>query len=198
MNFYQKSRRDLIALLILAALLLAYVLVFSGAHAYAQNTAISPTGPGDLQVPHCEFRVIGGMCQINVLGRTNLVAYRPLSTQAYLIRVFDMAGNELSKTFYGRRFGQPLKPDQTLLDGSWSNSIAAGYGHLRIIDFAHYGNEDGWAADIPKSFHLQEPGNYRVRVELRLFTKGTNGDYQPFFLPPVESIVKIYDIKSRE
>jgi hypothetical protein len=42
-----------------------------------------------------------------------------------------------------------------------------------------------------KSFRIKEADQYRLQVEVRLFTKDTNGLFQPFILPPVEAKVNI-------
>jgi len=147
----------------------------------------------NLIAPSCQAYMVNGICHIEVSGHTNLIAYRPLQSQAYVIRLYTYDGIEIQKTFYGRHFGLPLNPDKSLLDGSWKNSVAAEYGHSRIIDFNNYANTDQWFADITNSFRIKEPGTYRLKVQLRLFVRDTNNMYQPFLFPPVETIVRFGD-----
>ena len=45
--------------------------------------------------------------------------------------------------------------------------------------------------NILKSFCIKDPGEYRLQVEVRLFTKDIKGVFQPFILPPVETKVNI-------
>lgn len=70
--------------------------------------------------------------------------------------------------------------------------MAAMYGHSRKLDFSHGDyTSHYWDFDVVKSFRIKEPGEYRLQVQVRLFVKDTNGVFQPFILPPVETPVKI-------
>lgn len=131
-------------------------------------------------------------CKIGIGGHTNIIGYRPISTQAFDAHLFDENGKEIAKTFYGRSYGLPLNPDKKLLDGTWVNDLEAGYGHGRLLDFVHgYANNPEWKFEMLKTFRIKEPGEYRLKVQVRLFTKDTNGIFQPFILPPVETKVNI-------
>ena len=131
-------------------------------------------------------------CNIGIYGRTNVTIYRPLLNQVYDAHLYSEEGREVSKTSYGLVFGMPLKPDSKLLDGSWQNDVPTMYGHSRILSFeSGYGSTREWSFDILKSFRIKEPGHYRLTVQVRLFTKDTNGIFQPFVLPPVETKVYI-------
>jgi hypothetical protein len=131
-------------------------------------------------------------CNIGIFGNTNLIAYKPLSSQAFDMHLFKIEGDEILKTSYGHQFGQKLEPDKKLLDGTFRNDPAEMYGHSRML---HFDTGDGdshfWDFDVLKSFRIKEPGEYRLQVEVRLFTKDTNGVFQPFILPPVETKVNI-------
>ena len=126
-------------------------------------------------------------CSIGVCGWTNLTLYRPYKSQAYDAHLFDAASKEVSKTFYGRSFGQPLKADKQLLDGSWRNSLATAYGNSREMSFTNGYGDSYWDIDMIRSFRIKAAGEYRLQVQVRLFTKDTNGVFQPFILPPTET-----------
>jgi hypothetical protein len=132
-------------------------------------------------------------CEIGVLGHTNVTAYKPLRSQAYEARLFDMNGKEISKTADGKKnFGLPLKPDKALLDGSFDSTGEAMWGNPRTLNFTNWdGASHYWEFNIVKSFYIKEPGNYRLQVQVCLFTKDTSGVFQPFILPPVETKVNI-------
>jgi hypothetical protein len=117
----------------------------------------------------------------------------PLRSQAFDARLFNSDGKEISKSFYDEKFGQSLRPDKSLLDGSFRQSLPAMYGHSRELDFKNCHADDTryWDFDVLSSFRIKEPGEYRLQVQVRLFTKDTNGAFQPFILPPVETKVKM-------
>lgn len=148
--------------------------------------------------PYGEIRIVqnGGpprpkLCWVGFFGHTNLVAYRPLSSQAFDAQLFDENGKEVAKNF-GCQFGKKPKPDAKLLDGSFRKEIAEMYGPSRMLNFT---NGDGgcpyWEFDIVKSFRVKEPGAYRLKVQVRLFVKDTNGIFQTYFVPSVERKVTI-------
>jgi len=131
---------------------------------------------------------------VGVMGRTNLTAYKPLRLQAFDIQLFDEDGNEIRKTWYGRQFGQPLKPDKKLLDGTFRKDLGEMYGHSRELLFNHgAGESQMWDFDPIKAFRIKEPGTYRLQVTVRLFVKDTNNVFQPFILAPVSKPLKIVD-----
>jgi hypothetical protein len=131
-------------------------------------------------------------CDIGFIGQTNVTAYKPLSSRAYEAHLFDVNGKEVPKTAYGKSHGLPLKPDKELLDGSWVYNPAYLYGDPRELDFRGpcAGSREWWF-DMVKYFQIKEPGEYRLQVEVRLFTKDTNGIFQPFVLPSVETNLNI-------
>ena len=129
-------------------------------------------------------------CQISYRGHTNMVVYEPLPEQLVDFHLFSKDGKEISKKS-NYKFSQPLKPDKQLLAGHYSIQDDVIRGHDRIMDFKNGNYSHFWRFDILKSFRIKEPGEYRLQVEVRLFTKDTNGVFQPFLLPPVETKVKI-------
>jgi len=128
---------------------------------------------------------------IGVGGNTNLVVYRPLHSQAFDAHLFATGGKEISKARFNHEFGQTLKPDKELLDGSYAMSSEAEFGHSRMMIFPRDSSAHYWDFDVMKCFRIKEPGEYHLQVQVRLFTKDTNGVFQPFILPPVETKVKI-------
>jgi hypothetical protein len=131
-------------------------------------------------------------CSIVVLGHTNFTAYEPLRSQAFEIHLFDAMGKEIQKTAYGKSFGLPLKPDKALQDGSFDYTGEALWGHLRTLNFTSLGGgSGGWEFRFINAFRIKQPSEYRLQVQVRLFTKDTNGVFQPFLLPPVETKVNI-------
>jgi hypothetical protein len=128
-------------------------------------------------------------CQVSYRGHTNIVVYVPIPNQEFDARLFSMSGKEIPKAS-DCEFGQKLQPDKSLLGGNnfiMDNGIR---GHERRLDFKNGNCSHFWDFDILKSFRIKEPGEYRLQVEVRLFTKDTNGVFQPFILPPVETKVK--------
>ncbi len=66
------------------------------------------------------------------------------------------------------------------------------YGNSRELHFdTGDGNGHYWDFNILHCFRFNKPGIYRLQVQGRLFTKDTNGVFQPFMLPPVETNVTI-------
>ena len=106
-----------------------------------------------------------------------------------------MSGKEIPKKS-DYKFGQKLKPDKSLLNGdsaaidAYSDSYSDNV-YERQLDFKNVNHSHVWRFDILKSFHIKVPGDYRLQVQVRLFTKDTNGVFQPFILPPVETKVNI-------
>jgi hypothetical protein len=140
---------------------------------------------------HAVISLVNGQCRIGVGGNTNVVAYRPLHSQAYDAHLFAKDGKEIPKAWFNHEFGQTLKPDKKLLDGSFAMDLDAQYGHSRMLLFPTCSDAHYWDFDVLKSFRIKEAGEYRLEVQVRLFIKDTNADFQPFFLPPVETHVKI-------
>ena len=131
---------------------------------------------------------------VGVLGRTNLTAYKPLRTQAFEIQLFDENGKEVRKTWCGRQFGETLKPDKKLLDGTFRLDPGVGWGRSRELLFNHGAGEGNmWNFNLVKAFKIEDSGPYRLQVTVRLFVKDTNGVFKPFILPPVSKEVKISD-----
>jgi|GEM_PF-2248729 len=137
------------------------------------------------------------ICYVGVRGHTNVMGFRPLPSQAFDAHLFGHDGKEIPKTFfYGHKFGQELKPDKEFkefLNGKGPGVIHEMYDDTRrTLDFAAgAGSNHYWDFDVLKSFRIKEPGEYRLQVQVRLFTKDTNGVFQPFILPPVETKVII-------
>ncbi len=144
--------------------------------------------------PNTPIFMLGTSCCIGIFGRTNIIAYKPLPSEAFDAHLFRTDGKEIPKSYYGKKFGFPPKPDPQLLDGSWRYTLEAGYGHPREINF-RWGNGESreWDFDVLKFFQIKEPGDYRLQVQVRLFVKDTNGVFQPFILPPVETKINISD-----
>jgi hypothetical protein len=146
--------------------------------------------------PHAVIRIEqpGGTrkvsCEIGyMMGKTNLVVYKPLPNQAFDARLFDQNGKEIPKAWFNFEFGRPLKPDKKLLDGTYDSTNEARWGNPRKLNSggcSHY-----WDFDVVKSFRINAPGQYRLEVQVRMFVKDTNGVFQPFILPPVETAVTI-------
>ncbi len=122
-------------------------------------------------------------------GHTNMVVYEPIPEQLLDARLFSTDGKEIPKA-PDCKFGQKLKPDKWLLAGNYIIPDDAMNVHYRRMDFKNGNCSHFWSFDILKSFRIKEPGEYRLQVEVRLFTKDTNGVFQPFILPPVETKVK--------
>jgi hypothetical protein len=137
----------------------------------------------------------GNQCQVSYVGRTNLVVYIPIPEQQFDFRLFSMDGKEIPKRS-NYKFGQKLKPDKSLFNGdpaaidAYSDSYSDNI-YERRLDFKNFNHSHFWRFDILKSFKIKEPGEYRLQVQVRLFTKDTNGVFQPFILPPVETKVSI-------
>jgi hypothetical protein len=129
-----------------------------------------------------------------VVGYTNILFYKPLPFQALDVHLYNNSGKEVPKTTYGSKYGQPLKPDKELVEGPsppyFPDEV---YGsQIRELHFEiTRGNPGYWNLDALKSFRIKEAGEYRLQVQVRLFTKDTNGVFQPFILPPVETKVSI-------
>lgn len=128
-------------------------------------------------------------CQVSYRGHTNIVVYVPLPEEVFDARLYSMEGKEIPKTF-DCKFGQKLKPDKALLTGSLSY-FDGWRVHDRRLDFKNGNTGDYWRFDILKSFQVKKAGEYRLQVQVRLFSKDTNGLFQPFILPPVETKVVI-------
>jgi|SRR5665213_44002 len=141
---------------------------------------------------HTEILVRNGetSCQVSYLGHTNMVVYVPIPEQKFDARLFSISGKEISKAS-DCKFGQKLKPDKSLLDGARYYSYDGWNGYDRRLDFKNGNHGNFWDFDILKSFQIKKAGEYRLQVQVRLFTKDTNGVFQPFILPPVETKVKI-------
>lgn len=133
-------------------------------------------------------------CIVGIDGWTNLTLFKPLKAQSFEAHLYDENSKEVSKAFFGKPFGSKIEPDKKLIDGSWQNDLAAMYGNSREMCFTNgFGTTLESDLDIVKSFRIKGPGEYRLQVEVRLFNKDTNGIFQPFILPPVESKVSISD-----
>jgi hypothetical protein len=140
---------------------------------------------------HAVISLFGQQCWIGVGGNTNLVVYRPLRSQAFDAHLSAASGKEISKAWFTHQFGRTLKPDKELLDGSFATNLEAQFGNSRMLFFPQNSSSHYWDFDILKSFRIKEPGEYRLQVQVRLFAKDTNGVFQPFILPPVETKVEI-------
>ncbi len=136
-------------------------------------------------------------CWVGVrAGRTNLLAYRPLPTQAFDAHLIGQDGKGIAKSEAGRLFGQKLQPDEQFKEFQMKGraAYAEGFdGSRRGLYFLEGsdGNDHYWDFNIVKSFEIKEPGEYRLQVQVRLFARDTNGVFQPFILPTVEKPVKI-------
>lgn len=84
--------------------------------------------------------------------------------------------------------------DKKLMDGSYATDLSAMYGRSRELVF-NYGAGDShlWDLELTKAFKIDEPGDYRLQVTVRLFVRDTNGFFSPFVLPPVSSWIKLSD-----
>jgi len=121
-----------------------------------------------------------------------MVVYEPIPEQLFDANLFSIDGKEIPKTS-DCKFGQKLDPDKSLLAGNYSIQDDVIRGHDRRMDFKNGDYSHFWRFDILKSFRIKEPGQYRLQVEVRLFVKDTNGVFQPFILPPVETKVNVSD-----
>jgi hypothetical protein len=140
---------------------------------------------------HTELFVWRGenKCQVSYRGHTNLVVYVPIPEQEFDARLFTVSGQEVPKT-HDCKFGQNLQPDKALLAGvSYIMEGISGYD--RRMDFSNVNESHFWNIDLLKSFQIKKSGVYCLQVQVRLFTKDTNGVFQPFLLPPVETKVDI-------
>lgn len=134
------------------------------------------------------------VCWVGILGQTNITTYKPLPTQAFEAQLLDEDGKEVKKTSYGRQFGEPASPDQKLLDGTFRKDAGEAWGRSRELRFATGdGSSHYWDFDVLKAFKIKEPGEYRLQVTVRLFSKDTNGVFKPLILPPVSQQLKITD-----
>lgn len=131
-------------------------------------------------------------CFVGVMSRTNLVAYKPLPSQAYEAGLFDEAGRSIPKTSEGRKtFGKPLKVDDELRDAI-HHRILNQLRDERTLDLNVGDGDPGiWDFYILKSFRVTQAGRYRLQVQARLFVKDTNGRFQPLLLAPVETQLTI-------
>ena len=125
-------------------------------------------------------------CQVNYRGHTNMVVYVPIPEQEFDAKLFSMTGQEIPKARHCK-FGQTLQPDEALLAGQLSYQDDVIRGHDRRLDFKNGNCSHFWEFDVLKSFKIKKSGVYRLQVQVRLFTKDTNGVFQPFLLPPVEA-----------
>lgn len=131
-------------------------------------------------------------CQVGIMGYTNVLAYKPLSDEAFDARLFGSDGKEVPKTAYGRQFGKSPKPDRRLLDGSFKKDSDAMYGKSRELQFpTGDGSDHYWDFVVMKAFKIKKTGMYRLQIEVRLFVEVTNGVFQPLVLPPAETQVQI-------
>ena len=140
---------------------------------------------------HTVIRLCGEQCRIGVVGNSNLVVFKPLHSEAIDAHLFATDGKEVSKGWFNHEFGQTLKPDEKLLDGSFAVDLDAQFGHSRRLYFPRDSDAHYWDLDVLKSFRVKSAGQYRLQVQVRLFTKDTNGIFQPFILPPVETNIEI-------
>jgi hypothetical protein len=131
-------------------------------------------------------------CQVSYRGHTNMIVYEPIPEQLFDAHLLSEDGKEVPKTA-GCKFGQTLKPDKRLLVGNYRIMDDAIRGHDRRLDFKNGNCSHFWEFDILKSFQVKKPGVYGLQVEVRLFTKDTNGVFKPFLLPPVETKLKILE-----
>jgi hypothetical protein len=144
------------------------------------------------------FRDGGTSCQISYWGNTNMVVYVPIPEQQFDFHLFSMNGKEIPKTS-DNKFGQRLKPDQSLLNGNseavdvYSESYTDNI-YDRRLDFNHFNHSHFWRFDILKLFQIEKPGEYRLQVTVRLFTKDPSGVFQPFILAPVETKVNFNNL----
>ena len=129
-------------------------------------------------------------CQISYRGHTNIVVYEPIPEQLFDFHLFSMDGKEIQKKI-DYKFSQKLQPDKPLLAENYSIQDDVIHGHYRQMDFKNGNCSHFWRFDILKSFQVKKAGEYRLQVEVRLFTKDTNGVFQPFALPPAETKVNI-------
>lgn len=129
-------------------------------------------------------------CQVSYRGHTNMIVYIPIPNQEFDARLFSMSGKEIPKVS-GCKFGQKLQPDKSLLSGNNFIMDDVIRGHERRLDFKNGNCSHFWDFDMLKSFQIKDPGEYRLQVQVRLFTKDTNGVFKPFILPPVETKVNI-------
>ena len=134
-------------------------------------------------------------CQISYRGHTNMVVYEPIPEQLFDFHLFSTDGKEIQKKS-NYKFGQKLQPDKSLLAGNYGIQDDAINVHDRRLNFKNGNYSHFWNFDILKSFRIKAPGEYRLQVEVRLFTKDTNGVFQPFILPPVETRVEISESAS--
>jgi hypothetical protein len=185
--------------------ILALLLIAASYKSLAQTNDISPelheaTKGADARLQfyltnefpiHTEIIVRNGetKCQVSYRGHTNVVVYVPIPEQEFDAHLFSASGKEISKAT-GCKFGQKLQPDRSLLAGTLSY-FDGWRGYDRRLDFKNGNCSHFWGFDILKSFRIKEADQYRLQVEVRLFTKDTNGLFQPFILPPVEAKVNI-------
>lgn len=123
-------------------------------------------------------------------GHTNVVVYEPVPEQLFDVHLFSENGKEIARTS-SCKFGQTLKPDKALLAGNFYIQDDALRGHERRMDFKDGNYSHFWNLDIMKLFRIKKPGNYRLQVQGRLFTKDANGVFHPFILPQVETEIGI-------
>lgn len=141
---------------------------------------------------------LGGY-SIEVDGHTNIIAYKPLLPQRFDLHLYDANGKAVSKTWWAWwNIGATLKLDAKLLDGAFKNDEGFGYSREVVFGPRSLGEIGGesppaWIADfnIFQCFRIKEPGEYRLQVQVRLFTKDAKGVFQPFILPPVETRIDI-------
>jgi len=126
-------------------------------------------------------------CEVVVRGFTNGVFYLPVESQRWEAWLVGPAGEALSKTKIGKQFGQPLAPDEDLLD-----PLKHG-GPMRTADtFRHatFGRPDcgrDYGSFDPLScWKISQAGIYTLRVQPRIFRKFPDGTFTGIELTPVE------------
>jgi hypothetical protein len=141
-------------------------------------------------IGHTNVVIREQVCLVGVIGHSNIIAYKPLPSQAFDAQIFDSEGMPVVKTSIGKSIGKPLEADLELLDPS-HHTIMNYLRDERTLRFDLGVEERVGQFTILKSFRIKNAGEYRLRVQAKLFFKDTNGVFQPFTLPPVEEPIKI-------
>jgi hypothetical protein len=139
----------------------------------------------------------GTVCWVGLQGgRTNVVGFLPIPSQAFEAKLFDPAGNELPKTDVGKKFGQPLERDKEFKEYLAGDGPGAERqfhdGTRRLLYFdGGAGNDHYWEFDVSKSFQIRRLGEHRLVVQPRLFIADTNGVFHQSLLPLLQTNVTV-------
>ena len=98
----------------------------------------------------------------NFATNTSIQGLRLPAEKLFVIGLIDAQGQPVTKTEYGRQFGQPLTQKQ-LNDWAIPKRVAGRTIWFRVPPETQVG-----VFSIPKAFQLTQPGEYMLHVRMRL------------------------------